>query len=49
MMNYLDKRFEEIEKKLQQPLNKNAKIENTLNLNINRTECNLNSTNKFYK
>ena len=29
MMNYFDKRFEGIEKKLQQPSHKNAKIENT--------------------
>ena len=29
MMNYLDKRFEEIEKNLQQPSSKNAKIEDT--------------------
>ena len=29
MMNYFDKRFEGIEKKLQQPSNPNAKIENT--------------------
>ena len=30
MINYFDKIFEEIEKKLQQPSNKNAKIEDTL-------------------
>ena len=29
MMNYFDKRFEGIEKKLQQPLNKNPKTEDT--------------------
>ena len=29
MMNYFDKQFEGIEKKLQQPSHKNAKIENT--------------------
>ena len=29
MMNYFDKGFEEIEKKLQQPSNKNAKTEDT--------------------
>ena len=29
MINYFDKIFEEIEKKLQQPSNKNAKIEDT--------------------
>ena len=29
MMNYFDRRFEETEKKLQQPSNKNAKIEDT--------------------
>ena len=31
MMNYFDKRFEGIEKKLQQPSNKNAKMEDIFN------------------
>ena len=32
MMNYFDKPFEETEKKLQQPLNKNVKMEDTFKL-----------------
>ena len=38
MMNYFDKRFERIQKKLQQPLNKNAKTGDThSNSNIKGT------------
>ena len=34
MMNYFDKRFEGIQKKLQQPSNKNAKMENIFKFNL---------------
>ena len=43
MINYFDKRFEGIEKKLQQPSNKNAKFEDSF-----KFKRNLKSTNKFY-
>ena len=46
MMNYFDKRFEGIEKKLQQP-NKRQKWRTLSNSNKKGTEYNLNSTNKF--
>ena len=36
MINYFDKRFEGIEKKLQQPSNKNAKIKSTFKVTHKR-------------
>ena len=44
MMNYFDKRFEGIEKKLQKPSNKNAKIEGTFKFKHkgNRTQFEFN-------
>ena len=47
MKNYFHKRFEGTEKKLQQPSNKNAKIEDTINSDINGTEYYLSSTSEL--
>ena len=49
MMNYFDKRFEGIEKKLQQPSNKNAKIEDTFKLKHKGNRIQLEFNQKVFK
>ena len=49
MMKYFDKRCEGIEKSCSNCQIKTLKLRTLSNSNIKATECNLNSTNKFYK